>query len=175
MKLLNTGITDLLIVDVPTSATGFDILPDRLSFDYMEDDIRMPDYIPIPEGYKYTVLGKVSELTEEQCDLIVPKIDIDDPTCGFERFMTDDEFARHDRVEACSTATESFHSLLKANGILLDNPLGKKPIRTTPFMNDGYYSDLDRVEIDAYNAELKDWQEAQSKVSNPLIIKAEKV
>ncbi|WP_285011224.1 hypothetical protein [Pedobacter faecalis] len=153
MKLLNTGIADLLVVEVPTNATGFEILPDRLSFDCMEDDIRMPDYIPLPSGYKYTVLGRALELTEEQ---VKPLFRFKD---GYGMWV---ELPHPNNRTAYKFGKTAFVDFLKANGILLENPY-QHPIYYGT-MSDELYTNMEAQ-----------YEEAQSKVSNPLILKAEKI
>lgn len=158
IKLLNTGITDLLIVDdLPHGARSFDIeLNEALELyqlywlaDFMGiRDVRQCR--DLPEGYKYTVLGRASELTEEQC---LPLVKEPYQGCYFD-YRQDFYYWK--------TAKESFFSCIEhMTGILLENPLGKKP-----------YETFNHPDWEYKRAK---WQEAQSKVSNPLILKAEKV
>lgn len=154
MKLLNTGITDLLIVPIEEEKAGWyevrigqGIAPDVLVYNHGSLKFGR-EVVQLPKGYKYTVLGRAKELTEEQVREVIPPKD---------NFGYLDYCFRG--VRFATSLTESFHSLLKANGILLENPLGEKP-----------YETFNHPDWEYKRAK---WEEAQSKVSNPLILKAE--
>lgn len=152
MKLLKTGITDLLIVPLTSNApNGFELLVDS---DKTYLNIWGIEDVKLPAGYKYTVLGRASELTEEQCREIVEQVS----SWGNIYFRN---YAFPNSFSESFTADESFQSLLKSNGILLKNQLHKPT------------TDNNLIWIDSVL--MEQWQEAQSKVSNPLILKAEKV
>lgn len=63
------------------------------------------------------------------------------------------------------TATESGISLLKANGVVMENPLGEEPFYSPNMKSETPYADLYE-----HNHRLACWQQAQSKVwVNPQI------
>lgn len=161
-KLLNTGITDLLIVDLLESAHPINVGHNTegyfLWYKHGHSTYQKRIPIPNPEGYKYTVLGRALDIDEELCQDILPR---KSPYSGLIIFKyLDYESPKAFRLD---TATESFHSLLKANGILLENPYGNLILKDEDAGTD--------LEMEVYPR----WKQAQSKVSNPLIIKAEKV
>lgn len=170
-KLLNTGIADLLVVpDVPEGADNIEIVKGLylpLGTHFLE--WWLPDTngvvsdggsVELPEGYKYTVLGRASELTEEQWEYLVSRVDdgLFIQGAAFENYHDDETFFE--------TATESGHSLLEANGILLVNPYGPDEPKDIPDL--GAFTQARREK-------WKMWKEAQSKITNPLILKAEKI
>lgn len=119
-------------------------------------------------GWK--ILGMANDLTEEQWKRIVEEITIKSNIIksfrNYERKMPQ-------WIYACSTATESGHSLLKANGIVLSNPYpspkDKQPLCRDCADEDGTCPNYNGRYC---NPDLRQSQyvEAQSKVTNPLIL-----
>lgn len=112
---------------------------------------------------EYKLLGHPSELTEEDWKGIVgtvkdtPHGDTDQLVDRFENY------AKHGYL-SCNSATESGLSLLKANGVVMENCFGEKPDS-----NDDYYRDAMGITDEFYKA-LAEWNKAQSKVwLNPQI------
>lgn len=156
MKLLNTGIADLLVVpDVPEGANQVKVNENCLYYETIpaiENSV-----ICLPSGYKYTVLGRAAELTDSDWAKIVMCANVNSEL-RYHNYEFQELFF--------STPSLSGHSLLKANGILLVNPYGPDEPKDIPDL--GAFTQARREK-------WKMWKEAQSKITNPLILKAEKM
>jgi hypothetical protein len=106
--------------------------------------------IGLPEG-DWQIIGLRDSLTEEQWKGIVEPV-------KFGMFMIC--FRDYEKEGYMfGLPSQSGHSLLKANGVYQSNPLGEKP-RPFSYVKWGVQA---RAE--------QEWQEAQEKVYNPLILK----
>lgn len=171
MNIISTGAADILLVDdLPTGISFLycEIVTNQSIIPYGKQ-LCVPDghyksfpnfkYIDLPKGYNYTILGRAKELTEEQLISIMPE----DSTLDF------------DGEKGCYTVGDityfdpepAFKALLESQGILLENP-HEKPDEYW------FYKRKDDTQSwgDFYS---KQWRKAQSKVKNPLVIKAEKI
>lgn len=146
-----TSKVEMLVVDLPDGATGIDVIKywgvrNKICFrtPYVKGWERA-DNIDISDGnWQYT--GKATELTEEDWDSIV---DWNDENQYYYLYPSKE-------WQGDITATESGLSLLKANGVVLDNELVEKPIMGDEYYNDGGDERFER--------EYKEWQQAESKV-----------
>jgi hypothetical protein len=98
---------DVILIDVPEGAKDFEIGSDGTMY-YQLHGWR---FISIPPG-SWTIV----EQTEEGAAKIMPKINDEDESYGWEHFMSDEEFEKHDRVDALPTALASLHSLIRSMG-----------------------------------------------------------
>ena len=113
---------------------------------------KLPEYvdapaIKLPEG-DYKIIGKASELTEEQCKSI----------------------ARQNPLMPVQTLKHRFAALMHSMECYPINPLGKKPERMVPLMGRGSYTENQLERIERFNIELKIWEEAEKKTGTWLII-----
>lgn len=73
MIILNTKEKRVCVEELPLDATNIEIderFPDRICFDILDGDIRMPDYRLLPPG-NWKILGLLSVLTKDQArDLV---------------------------------------------------------------------------------------------------------
>ena len=109
--------------------------------------------IELPIKGDFEILGKVSNLTEKQADYLVHSCQIDDYSIGTHTGL--------------STALQSFNSLLKANGVLFENPLGENPCESQ--REKGYLSAncIDSCQGSCWHGldyEPEEWEEFQSKL-----------
>lgn len=169
-QILNTGKCEIMLLDLPEGFTPLAIdnfsMPKRISLlgvIHKLDKDPVKHWIDLPEGYTYTILGRLKELTEKDCKELVKE-------CG-------GAYTNYDRKSRSSsdlswdfftpTAKESFASLLRSVGVLLENPYEE------PYCEQGCRCTEQQVEDCVVH--LKRWKEAQQQVKNPLIIKVEKV
>lgn len=157
MEITSTGAAEILLVEVPDDGHSFEIQDNPVEYGKHVMMLRgIPDYACVyspllPEGYNYTILGRAKELTKLECKSIVKFVGL--PWCAYKDYTTPRNWY--------SGPIKSFHSLLESQGILLENPLGDQLIHAgRPYVT---------------NKEEIEWGQFQSKVKNPLIIKAEKI
>ncbi len=137
-SIKTNGIT-ILLVEVPEDATRF-----VTDWKFLIVDIFSPTQkmIPIPEG-QYQILGKSTELSEEQMKEILPIYE--GAIRGYRIYTQRPDLLTKD-------IQESYLSLLEANGIVDRNPISDEQKNVDRFW---------QVE----------WQEAQSKVKHYLVLK----
>jgi len=169
MKEIKTNGIKALFVEVPEDISSLMSIQQnnvlllwRSDIDYLE--------IQLPSG-QYQILGKSTELSEEQMKEICEYKEIDSYDCDgmvwydiYRNYALDDSYW----LNSCDqffTVQESYLSLLEANGIVDRNNLANHD--TTTILGSSpsgiYYEVLD---------ELRDkWQESQSKVKHYLVLK----
>lgn len=149
----NTGKAELCFVKAPEYAWDFRIEYTSkilLSFACIDS----PDTIELPEG-NWQIVGNPFEIDKDQCKAILK-----------------DKYGYHLTVElpesnnraAYFNARVAMDDWLKHLQIYQTNPYGsKKPIRRTPFMADGFYTDLDKEEVKEFHYDLKKWEIAEER------------
>jgi len=169
MKEIQTNGITLLLVEVPEDASDFRI--DYASIIVLSwATTNENGSIELSSG-KWVILGKSTELSEEQMKEICEYKEIDSYDCDgmvwydiYRNYALDDSYW----LNSCDqffTVQESYLSLLEANGIVDRNNLANHD--TTTILGSSpsgiYYEVLD---------ELRDkWQESQSKVKHYLVLK----
>ena len=139
MKEIKTNGITILLVEVPEDAREFKIENGLLLF--------KADFIPfgiviLPQG-QYQILGKSTELSEEQMKEILPIYE--GAIRGYRIYTQRPDLLTKD-------IRESYLSLLEANGIVDRNPFDKSGM--------------------TFSSEYQNkWQEAQSKVKHYLVLK----
>lgn len=147
MKEIQTNGITILLVEVPEDAKLLQITQNAYgrNLSYKVNNTPHPfgyTHIKLPEG-QYQILGKSTELSEEQMMLICDNINPDDS-------IYCDEFL--DKLKS------SYLSLLEANGIVDRN-------------NAPHPSDIEPTNRNHYDKIEQEWQEAQSKVKHYLVLK----
>jgi hypothetical protein len=108
---------DVILIDVPEDATDIkthilDGITKIVFSSSIQDPLRCGgDMLRLPPG-SWTIV----EQTEEGAAKIMPKINDEDESYGWEHFMSDEEFEKHDRVDALPTALASLHSWIRSQG-----------------------------------------------------------
>ena len=145
MKEIQTNGITILLVEVPEDATRF-----VTDWKFLIVDIFSPTQkmIPIPEG-QYQILGKSTELSEEQMKEILPIYE--GAIRGYRIYTQRPDLLTKD-------IRESYLSLLEANGIV-DRNSASHP------------SDIDPTNRSHYDKIEQEWQQAQSKVKHYLVLK----
>lgn len=164
MKEIQTNNTTILLVEVPEDAIWFQIMPRQ---GIVNEHLRY-NFGPLRFGRKYEqlpssqyqILGKSSELSEEQMKEIC-----DTDGKGYMYHL------EHPKNSYCKSVQESYLSLLEANGIVDRNPYGDKPKRYIAFFHPGFMTDNDFERLEEYDIQLSKWQESQSKVKHYLVLK----
>lgn len=162
-EILNTGIADLLVVEVPSGITGkFYIDMERFGgVDDFSEEIVLKSFeyamapIVLPYSHsKYTVLGRALDIEESVWKELIPSID--GQKISYPLYF---EIANHSKSKHhySKFATASGRSFLKLHGIFIENPLQK------PSLNN-LQENLIRI-----------WEHMESKITNPLILKAERL
>ena len=150
-KQITTSKGDFLLVELPEGVSA------RYG-DTIERTNLLPD---LPDGL-WLHISRIDGVTEKQASEVVYSCHIDD----FQRVYCD---YLQGTFMGLSTALQSFNSLLKANGVLFENPLVENP----PSITDRKYVFEDHPELvgnptetdfDLFEKDLEEWQEAQSKV-----------
>lgn len=163
-KTIVTSKVEMLVVDLPVDAKNVRVGAfDNIYFDSKSQGWDGYDLIETPEG-NWKHLGKATELTEEDWNGIVDYNECPDPFLGKIKFYQKYPDSLNDNF--VNTATESGLSLLKANGVVLENEFGDEPKlqETVPqHMLDKGYGSNDYVD-QLYDGHQ--WQEAESKVWN---------
>jgi hypothetical protein len=152
MKEIKTNGIEVLFVEVPEDAYNF-----RLKNGYIwYDDKNFKDCCMLEPSGKWVILGKSTELSEEQMKEICEKTG--------RKIFRDYNMNYMGVPMSVFTVQESYLSLLEANGIVDRNKYGeRKPEISDPNPSSQYYgSEMD---------ELSGWQEAQSKVKHYLVLK----
>jgi len=176
MKEIQTNGITILLVEVPEDAKNFTIT----EFDWFEnapkwyllhETIEDNCGCPIEFDGDWEILGKSTELSEEQMKEICEYKEIDSYDCDgmvwydiYRNYALDDSYW----LNSCDqffTVRESYLSLLEANGIVdrnnLTNPDTTSILGSSP-------SGIDYEILD----ELRDkWQKSQSKVKHYLVLK----
>lgn len=153
----------LLLVEVPDGAS--DLTRPKVGIVDLYFDMKDGEYesVVIPQG---NWKGKhFKEMSEEECAGLVRQYGgkIFDYDPKYYSSYPDYEFTNHPfESKFFDTAIESGHSLLKSQGILLVNPHEHPIYKGT--MEEELFIHLE-----------SEYDEAQSKVKNPLVIKAEKI
>jgi len=145
MKEIKTNGITILFVEVPEDAREFKIENGLLLF--------KADFIPfgiviLPSG-QYQILGKSTELSEEQMKEILPIYE--GAIRGYRIYTQRPDLLTKD-------IQESYLSLLEANGIV-DRNSASHP------------SDIDPTNRSHYDKIEQEWQQAQSKVKHYLVLK----
>jgi hypothetical protein len=113
---------------------------------------KLPEFIALPAiklpHGEYMIVGKSSELTEDQCEFI----------------------ARQNPLMPVQTFKQRFNALMHSMECYSINPLGKKPERMVPFMGRGHYTENQMDRIERFNIELRIWEEAEKKTGTWLIL-----
>lgn len=164
MKTKTIKLTDgreLYISELPEGVYNVDIVGTSdnpiLSLDHViygcnDDGNCYYDAFSLPDG-NWQLLGKLPDISEEQASTIV------------EYFTTDEDFGKEvvfrDYLEKTfhGTALESLDSLLEANGVLFENPLGEKPKQINASIGG-----LSHKRYEYNKKKLNDWEDAQEKV-----------
>lgn len=99
-------------------------------------------------------LSTLKDLTEDQAEELVPHcINACERETGYKNYLNDR------MVNLFRKPTDSFQSLLEANGVTEANPFGKTCPIIDPDASSPYYG----CQVD----NLKDWQQAEQNVFNP--------
>ena len=157
MKEIKTNGIEVLFVEVPEDAKEFDVHHNVLLCFHLNDNV---EGINLPIG-QYQILGKSTELSEEQMKEICEHKEVD--SYDYYGIVYDEIYrnyllSEHDWKLSCdqfSTVQESYLSLLEANGIV-DRCMIPEP---------------EGVGFDSPSQEWDEWQEAQSKVKHYLVLK----
>ncbi len=112
----NNGKT-IVAVPVPEDVKGITVYDNTPAptLRYLELSTMLVQIVNLPEG-NWTILGKLSELSDKDCEPLIENWNsaFDDKTKIYENYYG---------VFKCNTAKESFISLLKANGVDINNEL----------------------------------------------------
>jgi len=130
--------------------------------------------IKLPSG-QYQILGKSTELSEEQMKEIVPSFSFDEVTFIYPDYLHKNADLISDKclnAYEFDTVKESYLSLLEANGIVDRCSIEEPEI----YQDDGIrqpckYDYPHGFDLEQYHKDLKQWQEAQSKVKHYLVLK----
>jgi hypothetical protein len=159
-QIIQTAKAKLLVVDAPSGADKIN-MPSQRSINYRRGRYNGKETIQLPEG-KWSLLGTVKEMTEEQAEMIVEEY--------VNQYLRERGIAETTKYKNYSAPTStqftlakySFLSLLRANGVVMENPLGVN--RPTLILDNGAGAIKSRIF-------LSDWNEAQKQVwSNPVIL-----
>lgn len=164
MKEITTNGITILFVEVPEDATWFQIMPRqgivneclRYNFGTLRFGIK---YEQLPSG-QYQILGKSTELSEEQ------KEEICDQVSSFGKMYWKNYLLPMSFTDGF-TVQESYLSLLEANGIVDRNPYEKPDADK---ILDEYSCNENVIAKMVYREDLEQWQEAQSKVKHYLVL-----
>lgn len=166
MEIISTGAADILLVEVPDDAHSFEIQDNPVGYGKHVMMLRgIPDYdcvySPVlPEDYNYTILGRASDIDENKAKDLMPLVKRVYGASYYD-YMSPD---KNNSFYYAMDALQSFKSFLESQGIFLENPYSP-PIERLQY-GGGYAM---------RQAEIEEYEEAQSKVKIPLVIKAEKV
>jgi len=153
MKTIKTTKGTFILVEVPKGSSEFHIKKRDNGIIALSYFIETRGFIDLPAG-NYELIGNPFEFSEEQWMEIVHYFKYS----GLYQNYNDGNFA-------FKTATESGQSWLRANKIYRENPLGEKP-------NHYDYSDDDcQTDWTQFYIDEKEWQSAQEKVSEWVILK----
>jgi hypothetical protein len=129
----------LLLVELPEGAMDIEI---SVIGDIIFKTIGTKEVIWLPKDRVVkTYIGKLTDITESQFTEFVEKTNVD----GFCSPLIYKDYI-HPKVNALSTAKESFFSYLQSDGVVFENKLGEKP-----------------SQFSSHCREV-DWQEVESKV-----------
>lgn len=126
-KIIETPKARVLVADMPIRTNDYSTaLPGCVTYAYWDNGERKGGSVVIPPG-NWQLLGKLSEITEEQWKRIVGSVSIlkDKSDERYMNYRFSDEIAYGDCFR---TATESGLSLIESE-VCLKNPHGKKPAK----------------------------------------------
>lgn len=169
-QTFETSKGTLYVVDMPEGVKDRKIVITKAGY----PDIELialggthPEYIGLLPPGDWKEIGLWGSVSEEKAKEVVEEHEMSGIGGTFYRVYDEDEKGE---FLMTSIAVGSLQSLLETE-INISNPLGKKPIRSIPFMGDGYYTQNDLDAIDLYQDYLKKWQAAESLVwKNPFLI-----
>ena len=159
MKEIQTNGITILLVEVPEDAIGFIIDYFYLICNPYESDKKV---IELPQC-QWEMIGKSTELSEEQMKEILPIYE--GAIRGYRIYTQRPDLLTKD-------IQESYLSLLEANGIVDRCSIEEPEI----YQDDGIrqpckYDYPHGFDLEQYHKDLKQWQEAQSKVKHYLVLK----
>lgn len=108
MKTIKTQSNSILAIEVPENASDFQIIHDKTRVAYFYPNYKRFD---LPNKSEYKILGKLSELEDEELERFVEHS---------KKSLTNENTwrdYRFDEWEECFDVKESFISLLQSNGI----------------------------------------------------------
>ena len=154
----------LLLVELPEGINGEDVSINHNQDDYEQLEFQYPthefrgmqcyDNILLPKGYSYKSIGKLTDITEIQCEEWVEWIE--EP-----QYYID---YRKEGWQGDITAKESFFSYLESRGVVFENPLGEKPVLDKESLWGN--PEQDTQVFAALNYQIDKWEEAESKIWN---------
>lgn len=152
---IKTGKVEMLVVDLPEGKSFSEIKICCETYYTATETTQYANSITAEciskSSKEWNYLGKSTELTEEDWKGIV---DQKDKGYGV---LVNKDYAKDRFTHSLFTATESGLSLLKANGVVVENSLGKEPNN-----NCNEYTDMFTIAKRA--RKHQEWQEAESKV-----------
>jgi len=172
MKGITTNGITILLVEVPEDAKEQWILNGFIHVGELQDDAFS---IKLPSG-QYQILGKSTELSEEQMKEICEK----HPDSTFVHpiyndYVKDGQFTKGDGftslVLGYDNPGQSYLSLLEANGIVDRNPYELPESGRDKLYDSSETHGRSQVYHEEWHKRMKQWQEAQSKVKHYLVLK----
>lgn len=182
-KLIEISKARIILCDIAESNKPYSVLNSGLkSFLWCKrTNLRGMITYDLPQG-NWQLLGFLKDLTEEQKEMIVERIPVEeipspynDMQGGLHFAWTDYEnlgengYSGFQGDSGCfGNVLDSFYSLLKANEIYLENPLGKKPHQQEErFITKPHNLCM----TDVWKKSYKEWQEAEENVfGNPVVL-----
>lgn len=158
-KIIKTDKATLLVVELP-ECRG--VISDNQGKRICFHAEKGWDWIWQPNDMfgKLQLLGRLPDITEEQADGAVEKVVFEDEEFGDiikYRDYTAIPIGKHNKRYAPITALNSLSSLLQANEVYFENPLGKLHPTHPAYTGQG-------ITVEEWLEKCKKWQEAQSKV-----------
>lgn len=173
-KQITTGKATIVVVDMPEGAHKINVVEGCYGNEYKDQIVyNLKEYtenqildhikqIDLPSSH-WKLLGQFSQITEDQWKEIV-----ESDYRGYKHYWKDNGFVPRGFNHRYKTATESGLSLLRAHGVVLENPLGVwngLDGRPQTFPDGAQFNSA----IELYNFQKK-WDKAQSEVwKNPYI------
>ena len=124
------------------------------------ETVEVADIRSIEARYSCKLINKLPDITEEQADGAVEKVVFEYEEFGDiikYRDYTAIPIGKHNKRYAPITALNSLSSLLQANEVYFENPLGKLHPTHPSYTGEG-------TTVEEWLEKCKKWQEAQSKV-----------
>lgn len=153
----------IAVTGLPEGAYEFEICTNintGLKFMVYDGKANTPYKEQLPAG-DWRLLGFADDLLSNQIKSIVDHVKLND---GRGRVYKNYQSVKSDTTEWFPGLTKSLHSLLKAKGLHVSNPLGEKPNRSDfNDMTDNHYADS------TYEWRLSKWHSAEL-LTNPLIL-----
>lgn len=170
---IKTGKSEILVIDFPSCATDIKTNYQSVDRNMYRVDLFIYTYkgvvesIKVPSG-RWKPVGKLTALSEEDWKGIVDSEYFDRGRERLELFVNYSIQLTKTFSDTMS-ATESGFSLLKANGVVMENDFGEEPVLSDYVFEEHpeLVGNPKEYDYEKFESDYKEWEQAQEQVWSP--------